>query len=94
MGDWEKLRHRNVKRNYEAMVKIGNGVPACRQGSAPRWDPCPLRGDQSGGKSGCPAGRQDKAALPAVSFGWLAGRLVTVAMPGPLPPLPLRVQNW
>lgn len=24
MGDWEKIRYRNVKRNYEALITIGN----------------------------------------------------------------------
>lgn len=24
MGDWEKIRYRNVKRNYEALMTIGN----------------------------------------------------------------------
>lgn len=25
MGDWEKTRYRNVKRNYEALTAIGDG---------------------------------------------------------------------
>ena len=24
MGEWEKIRYRNVKRNYEALIAIGN----------------------------------------------------------------------
>lgn len=25
MGEWEKVRYRNVKKNYEALITIGNG---------------------------------------------------------------------
>ena len=24
MGEWEKIRYRNVKRNYEVLIAIGN----------------------------------------------------------------------
>ena len=24
MGEWEKIRYRNVKRNYEALIALGN----------------------------------------------------------------------
>ena len=24
MGEWEKIRYRNVKRNYEVLITIGN----------------------------------------------------------------------
>lgn len=26
MGEWEKARYRNVKRNYEALLRIGEGA--------------------------------------------------------------------
>lgn len=35
MGDWEKTRYRNVKRNYEAMLALGNRTSWGRELGSP-----------------------------------------------------------